>query len=183
VRPAGRSRREIFMDLRKKKVVATLLFPIRGSEVLLARKTRKIGAGLWNGWGGSIEKGETIRETAVRELRDESGLSTSLKDLEYRGKVTFHNQKSHVGKFDVEVHMFLLRRWSGIVKPNSEMKDPTFWPIQDLPFDEMMPSDKDWLPLILSGTCIEGEVWHGKSNTSLLKPTEIRFPAGLGMVD
>ncbi|MBN2093981.1 MAG: NUDIX domain-containing protein [Candidatus Zambryskibacteria bacterium] len=171
------------MDLRKKKVVATLVFPIKRDEVLLARKTRKIGVGLWNGWGGMVEDGETIRQTAVREFADESGLSSSASDLQYCGKVTFHNKKADGRKFDVEVHMFLLRKWNGQLKPNPEMKEPTFWSIQNLPFDEMMPSDKDWLPFVLRGERIEGEVWHGENQKFLLKPIEIQLSAKLDDID
>ncbi|MEK7596957.1 MAG: NUDIX domain-containing protein [Patescibacteria group bacterium] len=163
------------MDLRKKKVVATLVFPIKKDTVLLARKTRKIGVGLWNGWGGAVEEGETIRQTALREFRDESGLSAVSEDLKYSGMVIFHNQKSDGRKFDVEVHMFLLHKWSGELKVNPEMAEPTFWPIQNLPFSEMMPSDKDWLPSVLNGKCVRGEVWHGQGQKNLVRPTQMRI--------
>ena len=171
------------MDLRKKKVVATLAFPIKGDRVLLARKTRKIGIGLWNGWGGAVEKGETIRQAAQREVAQESGLSTDLKDFKYVGKVTFHNRKSGGRKFDMEVHMFLLRKWSGELKPNPEMAEPTFWPLANLPYNEMMPSDRDWFPSVLAGKWIEGEVWHGLDQKTLIQPTEIRKVEKLGDID
>lgn len=167
------------MDLRKKKVVATLVFPIKEDKVLLARKTRKIGVGLWNGWGGGVEGEETMEETAARELLQESGLLADLNDLEYRGKVVFHNQKADGRKFDVEVHMFVIQKWSGELKPNPEMRDPKFWLISSLPFDEMMPSDKDWLPLVLSGRRVDGEVWHGLNQESLVKPSEIKLMENL----
>ena len=170
------------MDLRKNKNIATLVFPIKEKGVLLARKTKKIGVGLWNGWGGSQEK-ETIRQTALRELMEESGLSAKIEDLEYTGKVTFHNQKADGRKFDVEVHMFLLKDWSGELKPNPEMVEPTFWPLIGLPYNEMMPSDKNWLPRVLMGEWIEGEVWHGPDQKTLLRPTKIRVVKNLGDID
>jgi 8-oxo-dGTP diphosphatase len=162
------------MDLRKKKVVATIVFPIKGSEVLLAKKTKKIGVGLWNGWGGAQEERETIRQTALREFAEESGLSANLENLEYAGKVTFHNQKADGRKFDVEVHMFLLRKWSGELKSNPEMIEPTFWPIDNLPFDQMMASDRDWLPFVMKGERIDGDVWYILDQNHLAKPSEIR---------
>jgi ADP-ribose pyrophosphatase YjhB (NUDIX family) len=179
------------MDLRKKKVVATLVFPIKEGKVLFARKTRKIGVGLWNGWGGAQEE-DTIRQTALREFTEESGLSAKLEDLEYVGKVIFHNEKEDGRKFDVEVHMFLIRKWTGEPKPSkAEMQDPTFWPISGLPFHEMMPSDPDWLPLVLAGEWISGDTWQkwvkesGKEmvHCVLTKPSKIKKVDKLGDID
>lgn len=52
-----------------------LCFPVDAQgRVLLGRKKRGFGAGKWNGFGGKIEAGETIRQCAVRELREEAGL-------------------------------------------------------------------------------------------------------------
>lgn len=170
------------MDLRKNKVVATLVFPVKNDTVVLARKTRKIGVGLWNGWGGAVEDGETIRQCAKREFEDESGLQANLEDLEYVGKVTFHNQRGDGRKFDVEVHMFLLKNWQRNLKPNPEMENPTFWPISDLPYKDMMPSDKDWLSIVLAGECVDGEVWHGLDQKNAER-TSIRKIEKLGIVD
>ena len=52
--------------------VATLLFVIRGDQILLIRKKRGLGAGKINGPGGRIEPGETPHECAIRETQEES---------------------------------------------------------------------------------------------------------------
>lgn len=171
------------MDLRRKKVVATLVFPLKNGKVLLARKMKKIGVGLWNGWGGGQEEGETIRQAARREFQEESGCEASLDDFEYVGKVTFHNQKPDGRKLDVEVHMFLLKKWEGEPQGSSEMSDPTWFPLNSLPFSGMMASDKDWLPQVISGEYIEGEVWYDLENQSLSKPTKIRVVQKLDNID
>ncbi len=171
------------MDLRKKKTIATLVYPIRNGKVLLAKKTKKIGIGLWNGWGGAKEKGETIREAARREFEEESGCFAALEDFEYVGKVTFHNQKADGRKFDVEVHIFLLLTWEGEPKSCREMIEPTMFPINALPFSKMMTSDKDWLPVILSGQLIEAEVWYVLDQNHITKPTKIHKVQKLGSVD
>lgn len=180
------------MDLRKKKIVATLVFPIRDGKVLLAKKARILGIGLWNGWGGEREKGETIHEAALREFQTESNCRARIEDLVYVGKVTFHNNKNG-REFDVEVHMFLLFKWDGECKPKiDEMFDPTFWPVGQLPPDEeFMPSDPDWMPLVLAGKWIEGETWQkwidqGPDKPPLVvlaKPSEIRLVEKLGDID
>ena len=42
------------------------------SRLLLGMKKRGFGAGKWNGFGGKIEPGETPRQAAIREIREEA---------------------------------------------------------------------------------------------------------------
>ena len=45
----------------------SLVYPVDGQgRVLLGRKKRGMGLGKWNGFGGKIEAGETMRQCAVR---------------------------------------------------------------------------------------------------------------------
>lgn len=37
-----------------KKIIATDVFLTRGDEVLMGMKTRGLGAGCWNGYGGKL---------------------------------------------------------------------------------------------------------------------------------
>ena len=46
--------------------VLTLAFVRRPSEILLGFKKRGFGVGLWNGFGGKVEPGETIEAAAKR---------------------------------------------------------------------------------------------------------------------
>jgi len=56
----------------------TICLVVRGEEVLLGIKNTGfdggLGIGRWNGYGGHIESGETIRRTSVRETEEESAL-------------------------------------------------------------------------------------------------------------
>ena len=60
------------MDEEKVMAGAVLCFPVQTGRVLLGLKMRKIGAGLWNGYGGEIEAGETPEEATCRELLQEA---------------------------------------------------------------------------------------------------------------
>jgi 8-oxo-dGTP diphosphatase/2-hydroxy-dATP diphosphatase len=42
--------------------IFTLVFLKRNSSVLLGLKTRGLGEGLWNGFGGKVEENETVGE-------------------------------------------------------------------------------------------------------------------------
>ncbi len=44
----------------------TLAFVRESSRILLGYKKRGFGAGRWNGFGGKVQKGETIQEGALR---------------------------------------------------------------------------------------------------------------------
>lgn len=171
----GQRIEEKFMDLRKKKIVATLVFPVKGDEVLLVRKTKKIGIGLWNGFGGGVEEGESPKQSAVRELKEEANLIVREADLESRGKAVFHNKKEDGHEFVVEVHLFVLRKWQGDVRLNKEVRDATFWSVNNLPFDEMLPSDRQWVPLVLSGKVVEVEVFHSSLQRGLEKPVSVKI--------
>lgn len=61
-------------DLFPHPVPATIAAVIRDGRVLLVRRANPPDAGLWGFPGGKIERGETIEEAAVRELREETGI-------------------------------------------------------------------------------------------------------------
>ena len=42
------------------------------------------------------------------------------------------------------------------------MKNPTFIPINRIPFDNMMPADEFWLPRVLAGRKIYDEYWYSQ---------------------
>lgn len=132
---------------------ATVCLPVKDGKVLLGMKTRKIGMGCWNGYGGGIEEGENVLECAIRELEEESGLKTRFEDLEKVAIVDFHNEKSDGSIFVSRVHFLLVKDWIGEPKETEDgaMITPTFFDIDNLPYDKMMPADKEFFPLILNG--------------------------------
>jgi 8-oxo-dGTP diphosphatase len=66
---------------------ATLLFVVQNDRVLLIRKKRGLGAGKINGPGGRLDPGESYTECAVREVREELGIS--VHDPVQRGELHF----------------------------------------------------------------------------------------------
>lgn len=46
------------------------------ASVLLGLKKRGFGTGKWNGFGGKVEPGETIRQAAIREMKEEAGIES-----------------------------------------------------------------------------------------------------------
>ena len=138
-------------------VEATLCYPIRGGKVLLGVKKKKVCKGKWTGYGGSIEKGERPRIAARRETKEECGLVIKPKALEKAAVINFLNPPEHPS---FKVHIYLATRWGGRLAETDEMGPHEWFPIDGLPFAKMMPEDRHWLPRVLGGEKLIGEVWH-----------------------
>lgn len=146
---------------------ATLCFLVTDTQVLLARKQRNIGKGLWNGYGGGIEVGESVRTAAIRELEEECRVVVAEQDLTYTAVIDFYNYMENGESFNCRIHVFLASHWSGEPRTTHEMSDPTWFSKNAPPFDEMMLADRHWLPRILSGGTWYGKAWYGPNHTTL----------------
>ncbi|OLZ39669.1 NUDIX hydrolase [Natrinema saccharevitans] len=136
-------------------IEATLCFPLRNDggdadEVLLIEKRRGLGEGWYNGPGGKLEAGETPRECAVRETREEVGLEVTT--LEKAGELTFLLD----GEGHTRCHVYRTRSFAG--EPTaSEEAYPEWVPVDDVPYDRMWDDDHLWLPGVLEGETVAGE--------------------------
>ena len=80
-----------------------------GEYLMLHRVKKKndINHDKWIGVGGGFEHGESPEECALRETREETGLT--LTDYRYRGIVTF----DCAGQETQYMHLFTADRWTG----------------------------------------------------------------------
>lgn len=125
----------------------TLVHPVVDGELLLIRKQRGLGAGKVVGPGGGIEPGETPRECAVREVREEVGVDV---DPEKVGELDFRIG----GEPETFVHVYRADEVRGTPTESPEAV-PVWHPADDLPYEEMWPGDRRWLPLLLDGEYFE----------------------------
>lgn len=115
----------------------------RDAEVMLGMKKRGFGAGKINGYGGKLEKGETMDQCAIRELQEESALvARSMQRVGFL-KFNMHNKI-------MNVHVYTTADWSGEAVETDEMK-PNWVSCDTLPLNQMWPDDKFWLPLVMAG--------------------------------
>ena len=94
------------------RVLATLVYAIRGDEVLLHRRVKDPNQGLWVAPGGKLEPDESPTECAVREMKEETGLE--IKDPVLRGIMT---EVSPRPDYQWITFIFASERWSGALAP------------------------------------------------------------------
>ncbi len=146
----------------KKPLTLCLIHDVPNSRVLLGLKKLGFGAGRWNGFGGKLEKGETILEAAKREVKEEAGVSVS--DIEEVGRIDFEFK----GNPEIlEVHIFRTEEFTGKPIESDEMK-PQWFNINEIPFDKMWPDDKYWMPLFLNKKKFTGYFLFGPGDSVLL---------------
>ncbi len=142
--------------------ILTLLLVHKDNKVLLGMKKRGFGMGKWNGFGGKVDRGETIEEAAKRELFEESGLTAH--SIEKMGVIDFCWQ----GKEEdiLEVNIFKSTDFSGFSVETEEMK-PEWFNKDKIPFEKMWSDDKYWLPLLLENKKFKGKFIFNDSNDVL----------------
>lgn len=73
-------------------------------QILLAMKKRGFWAGKWNGFGGKPHGNETIKEAAIRELEEESGIDLEPEQIRQLG--LFHFIFDTKPEWSQDVHVF-----------------------------------------------------------------------------
>ncbi|XP_064009755.1 oxidized purine nucleoside triphosphate hydrolase [Pogoniulus pusillus] len=128
----------------------TLVLVVQPPRVLLGMKKRGFGAGLWNGFGGKVQPGESIEEAARRELLEESGLTVDT--LQKMGQITFE----FVGNSELmDVHIFRADDFHGEPRESEEMR-PQWFQLDEVPFNCMWADDAYWFPLLLQKKLFRG---------------------------
>jgi len=139
------------------KIPATLVFVFRDGEILLIDKKTGIGKGKVNGPGGKLEPGESPRQCAVRECREELGITVF--DLEYCGQHRFQ----FVDGLSIHVWVYKTDRFEGIPTESHEAR-PQWVATDEIPYGQMWEDDGIWLPMLLRGERFQGRwIFDGDS--------------------
>ncbi|MBU1557685.1 NUDIX domain-containing protein [Patescibacteria group bacterium] len=162
-----------------KPIEATVCFLYKPdeNEILLAQKTRKIGIGRYNGYGGKREGDETFKNTTIREIRIETGGIIILPcDIREAAIAYFHNYKDNQKLSLWKVHVHVVEKWVGKEEETEEMVKPTWVNLDNLPFPFMMPADEYWIPIVFEnkGKFIV-DAYQDITNSVLLRPVEIKY--------
>jgi len=93
-----------------------------GTEIVLVARRREQ---LWALPKGTPEASETIEETALREVREETGLHASIVDV--LGTVRYSFTTRNGGRIDKTVHHFLLEPTGGHFDDHDDEFDHVDW--------------------------------------------------------
>lgn len=119
----------------------------------------KINSANWNGFtfpGGHVENGESIIESTIREVKEETGLD--IKDLKYSGLIDWYNDVSHERWL---IFLFKTKIYSGeILEETQEGK--IYWiDIEELANLNLASGMKEYLRLFFNDDINEAfAVWN-----------------------
>ncbi|WP_164743429.1 8-oxo-dGTP diphosphatase [Microbacterium sulfonylureivorans] len=129
-----------------------------GLEVLLGDKRTGLGRGKIVGIGGKLDRDETPRHAAVREVFEEIGVQVEASDLREAGVIDYHfptrpawSQRSTV---------FVCRRWLGEPVETDEIT-PRWYTLADVPYARMWDDAARWLPGVLRGGTVDARFTFG----------------------
>ena len=132
VNDGGRARRRCSRCGRRRNVtaVAASFLAVRDGRVLLGRRARRSrpGFGLWAGPAGYTELGESVEDSARRELLEETSLAGDI-----GGLITVYTNAS-----GVEVAYY--GSATGEPRPSSELSELAWFAKSELPWGEMFDS-------------------------------------------
>ena len=139
---------------------AVLIFIRRGDELLLIEKKTGLGAGKVNAPGGRIEPDESALEAAIRECREETGVTPGDIDKRVDLKFVFTNG------YSLEGSAFFAASFTG--EPSATPEADPFWcKILEIPYERMWDDDAEWLPRALEGKKIDARfIFDGERMSS-----------------
>ncbi len=148
--------------------ILTLVIIYDDNKILLGMKKRGFGSGLWNGFGGKIEPGETLEQAAHRELQEEAGIKAS--SLKSRGQILFTFAD---GNEDMQVNIFSSNSYEGEPVETEEML-PQWFAHHEIPYHSMWADDQHWLPIVLAGKNVQGQVDFQSASDQVIINNAIR---------
>lgn len=100
----------------------------KDNEILLVQRKHPPFQGMWALPGGFVEYGETTEQAVVREIKEETGLETSIRSL-----LGVYSQPDRDPRGHTISVVYLLAKKKGMVIGGDDAEKATFQPLDELP--------------------------------------------------
>jgi 8-oxo-dGTP diphosphatase len=146
----------------RKSIPAVLIYARdeRGRVLMIHRNGRPgdFHSGKWNGLGGKLEPGESPLEAAVRELREESGLTPRAAEFRALGTLTFPDFKPKKSE-DWVVFVFTVQVADGPLAACEEGE--LHWvEAAQVPTLNLWEGDRHFIGQVLAAKPFLGTIWY-----------------------
>lgn len=148
-----------------RKTTLLFLYKPKEKKILLGMKKRSFGTGKWNGIGGKLNEGETVKEALVRETEEEIGVVVNQDDMVQVATLDFSFKDNP--DWNQQSHVFFTEKWDGEPIETEEIA-PRWYSVETLPYDSMWVDDPRWLPLVLEGKKINASFTFNASGDKIL---------------
>lgn len=151
----------------------TMVYPIRCGQMMLGLKKVRLGKGYLVGPGGRLMPNEGLRQCAIRELAEESGLVARSRDLKKIAILKCNFPLGDEPHIINVVHIYLVRCFEGEPQESDEAKW-AWYPLDRLPYERMFKSDRYYLPHALRGTKVVAEFSYDNNGKVILASMFLR---------
>jgi 8-oxo-dGTP diphosphatase len=101
---------------------------ITDNKILLIKRKNDPFKGKWALPGGFVEYGETVEDAVVREVQEETGIITTIKDL-----IGIYSDPNRDPRGHTITVVYLLNKKGGVLIAEDDAADAKFFDINDLP--------------------------------------------------
>ena len=131
-------------------------------KIILGKKRRGFGKGLYNGFGGKPHEDESLVDCLIRETKEEAKITLFEEHLSLAGVLDFYFV--HHPDWDQQVHVYKTSSYEGIPRKTEEMV-PKIFPLHKIPYNRMWPDDRLWLPPVLNGKLVRAAYTFHEEDT------------------
>jgi 8-oxo-dGTP diphosphatase len=133
------------------------------------RKRKKVGSGKQVPPGGGREPiDKSQKHGAQRELSQESGLSFPLRAFKKMGTLRGYIVPSKTPIWLVHLYSVDAGHLEQKLVPNEEFSEMGWFPVNKLPFKEMLTGDRTWMPRMLKGEKLSIRIGFDRTTDRML---------------